>query len=125
MGHVPPSMQYLLDQIPQRIGVLNEVIKGNEAFSNVGRVAPGASLTRFISARDDGQTKELIWGILTDDRGQMHISLRDFRPFVPMLLALGETELADLLAQDYLESYVGGLNRFVAELSALITLKES
>jgi hypothetical protein len=125
LGHLPPSMQNLLDQIPQRIGALNEVIKGNEGFSNVGRVAPGASLTRFISAKDDGQTKELIWGTLTDDQGQMHISLRDFRPFVPQLLALGETELADLLAQDYLEGYVAGLNRFAAELSALITLKES
>jgi hypothetical protein len=60
LGHLPPSMQNLLDQIPQRIGALNEVIKGNEGFSNVGRVAPGASLMRFISAKDDGQTKELI-----------------------------------------------------------------
>jgi hypothetical protein len=54
----------------------------------------------------------------------MHISLRDFRPFVSQLVALGETELADLLARDYLESYVQGLNRYVAELSTLITLKE-
>jgi hypothetical protein len=124
LAHMPPSMQNLLDQIPQRIGVLNEIIKGNEVFSNVGRVAPGSSLTRFISAKDDGQTKELIWGILTDDQGQMHITLRDFRPFVPQLVALGETELADLLAKDYLESYVQGLNRFVVEVSNLVTLKE-
>jgi hypothetical protein len=124
LAHVPPSMQNLLDQIPQHIGVLNEVIKGSEVFSNVGRVAPGTSLTRFISAKDDGQTKELIWGILTDDQGQMHITLRDFRPFVPQLLALGETELADLLAKDYLDGYVQGLNHFVAELSMLITVKE-
>lgn len=124
LGYLPASMQNLLDQIPQRIGVLNEVIKGNEVFSNVGRVAPGTSLTRFLSAKDDGQTKELIWGILTDDQGQMHISLRDFRPFVSHLVALGETELAGLLVRDYLESYVKGLNRFVAELSTLITSKE-
>jgi len=124
LGHLPASMQNLLDQIPQRIGALNEIIKGNEVFSNVGRVAPGTSLTRFMSAKDDGQTKELIWGILTDDQGQMHISLRDFRPFVSQLVALGETELANLLARDYLESYVQGLNRFVAELSILITSKE-
>ncbi len=125
LAHLPGSMQHLLDQIPQHIGILNEIIKGSEVFSNVGRVAPGTSLTRFISARDDGQTKELIWGILTDDQEQMRISLRDFRPFVPRLLALGETELADLLARDYLESYVQGLNYFVTELSAIITLKES
>jgi hypothetical protein len=124
LAHLPPSMQHLLDQIPQRIGVLNEIVKGNEVFSNVGRVAPGTSLTRFISAKDDGQTKELIWGILTDDQGHMHISLRDFRPFTPKLLALGESELANCLAQDYLDGYVHGLNRFVTELSTIITLKK-
>lgn len=124
LGHLPASMQNLLDQIPQRIVALNEIIKGNEVFSNVGRVAPGTSLTRFISAKDDGQTKELIWGILTDDQGHMHISLRDFRPFVSRLVILGETGLAELLTRDYLESYVQGLNHFVAELSTLITLKE-
>jgi hypothetical protein len=124
LAHLPSSMQHLLDQIPQRIGVLNEIVKGNEVFSNVGRVAPGTSLTRFISAKDDGQTKELIWGILTDDEGRMHISLRDFRPFTPGLLALGESELADRLAQDYLDGYVQGLNHFVSELSTIIALKE-
>lgn len=124
LAHLPAPMQHLLDQIPQHIGILNEIIKGSEVFSNVGRVAPGASLTRFISAKDDGQTKELTWGILTDDQEQMRISLRDFRPFVPQLVALGEKELADLLAQDYLDSFVQGLNRFVAELSAIITQKE-
>ncbi len=123
LAHLPPSMQHLLDQIPQRIGVLNEIIKGSEVFSNVGRVAPGSSLARFISAKDDGKTKELIWGILTDDEGRMHISLRDFRPFVFHLLALGEATLADLLAQDYLDSYVKGLNRFVADLSTIIALE--
>jgi hypothetical protein len=39
-------------------------------------------------------------------------------------LALGEEELAHLLARDYLESYVHGLNYFVAELSAIVTSKE-
>ena len=120
LAHLPPSMQSLLDQIPQRIGVLNEVVKGNEVFSNVGRVAPGATLTRFISAKDDGETKELVWGILTDDQGRMQISLRDFRPFVPMLLALGEAPLADLLAQDYLEGYFEGFNRFLVKLETVL-----
>lgn len=122
LAHLPASMQHLLDQIPQHIGVLNEIIKGNEVFSNVGRVASGTSLTRFISAKDDGETKELVWGVLTDDQGRMRVSLRDFRPFVPLLLALGEASLADLLAQDYLESYVQGFNGFVTELSAIIAL---
>ena len=124
LAHLPASMQYVLDQIPQRIGFLNEVIKGNEVFSNVGRIAPGVSLTRFLSAKDDGQTKELVWGILTDDRDQMFISLRDFRPFVPLLLALGESALADQLAQDYLDSYVEGFNRFLVELGDIIAQKE-
>jgi hypothetical protein len=123
LAHLPTSMQHLLDQIPQRIGVLNDIIKGNEVFSNVGRVAPGASLTRFASAKDDGETKELVWGILTDDQDRMCISLRDFRPFVPPLLTLGESELADLLAQDYLESYVQGFNHFVADLGAIVALQ--
>jgi hypothetical protein len=124
LAHLPASMQHLLDQIPQRIGVLNEVIKGTEVFSNVGRVAAGTSLTRFISARDDGETKELVWGILTDDENCMHVTLRDFRPFVSPLLALGEEGLARLLVQDYVESYALGFNRFVAELSTLITARE-
>ncbi|MBN1177577.1 MAG: hypothetical protein JXD18_00060 [Anaerolineae bacterium] len=124
LAHLPPSMQHLLDQIPQRIGVLNEIIKGNEVFSNVGRVAPGTSIVRFISARDDGQTKELVWGIVTDDQERMQISLRDFRPFVPLLLDLGEAFLADLLAQDYLDSYVSGFNRFVAELNTLVAVEK-
>lgn len=125
LAHLPASMQHLLDQIPQRIGMLNEIIKGNEVFSNVGRVAPGSSLTRFISAKDDGRSKELVWGVLTDDEERMHISLRDFRPYVPALLALGEQALAQALADDYLSSYVKGFNRFIVELSAIVTLKKA
>ncbi|HDQ73341.1 MAG TPA: hypothetical protein ENN19_14800 [Chloroflexi bacterium] len=120
LAHLPNSMQHLLDQVPQRIGILNEVLKGNEVFSNGGRVAPGSSLTRFISAKDDGETKALVWGVLTDDQDRMQISLRDFRPFVPPLLALGERTLVDLLAEDYLQSYVRGFNRFVADLGVLV-----
>jgi hypothetical protein len=120
LAHLPPSMQQLMDGIPQRVGALNEIIKGNEVFSNVGRVAPGSTITRFVSAKDDGETKELIWGVVTDDEGCMHVSLRDFRPFVPQLLALGEDGLANLLAQDYLTAYVQGFNRFVLELGDII-----
>ena len=121
-GLIPPL---LLDQVPQRIGVLNEIIKGNEVFSNVGRVAPGSTITRFISAKDDGETKELIWGVITDDQGRMHVSLRDFRPFVPQLLALNEDGLANILAQDYLMTYVRGFNRFVLDLGDVIAAREA
>lgn len=120
LGHLPPAMQHMLDQIPQKIGVLNEVVKGNEVFSNVGRVARGSTLNRFISAKDDGVTKELVWGILTNDKGRMHISLRDFRPFIPMLLEMGEPQLADLLARDYLDGYVDSFNNFISELSGIV-----
>jgi hypothetical protein len=130
LGHLSPSMQYLLDSIPQRIGMLNEIIKGNEVFSNVGRVAQGSTLRRFTSAKDDGESKVLVWGILTDDQNVMHISLRDFRKFVPLLLALereeapGAENLAHLLAQDYLDSYVTTLNHLVKTLGHLVTVKE-
>ncbi len=120
LGHLPPAMQHLLDVIPQRISVLNEVIKGSEVFSNVGRVARHSTLHRFVSAKDDGATKTLVWGVLTDDRDVMHISLRDFRPFVPRLLAAGEEELAQQLAQDYLDTYVRGFNRFVRTLGTFV-----
>ncbi|MGD9100071.1 MAG: hypothetical protein PVF45_06290 [Anaerolineae bacterium] len=122
LAHLPASMQNLLDQVPQRIGVLNEIIKGTEVFSNVGRVAQGSSLSRFCSARDDGATKWLIWGVLSDDAGMLHLSLRDFRPFVPLLLKTPTgRELADSLAHDFLHGYVKGFNRFVARLGAIVS----
>ncbi len=123
LAHLPPSMQNLMDGIPQRVGALNEIIKGSEVFSNVGRVAPGSTITRFISAKDDGETKELIWGVITDDENRMHVSLRDFRPFIPQLLALNEGELANMLAQDYLMTYVRGFNRFILDLGDIVAAR--
>jgi hypothetical protein len=123
LAHLPTSMQYLLDQIPQQVGVLNEVVKGEEVFSNVGRVARGSSLTRFMSAKDDGQTKTLVWGVLTDDSGTMHVSLRDFRPHVSPLQVEGYEGLARRLAQDYLDSYVRTLND-IAEMLMRLALAE-
>ncbi|MBN1876264.1 MAG: hypothetical protein JXA33_18715 [Anaerolineae bacterium] len=123
LGHLPPSMQHLLDTIPQRFSVLNEIIKGNEVFSNVGCVARGSTLHRFTSAKDDGETKTLVWGVLTDNTGTMHISLRDFRPFISPLLELKEDTLAHTLAQDYVDSYVETLNQLVKDLSKIVALK--
>jgi hypothetical protein len=123
LAHLPATLQHVLDQVPQRIGVLNEIIKGNEVFSNVGRVAPGSSLTRFISAKDDGESKELVWGVMTDDQGRLRVSLRDLRPFVPLLLAMGETGTADLLAQDYVTSYVNTLDELVNGLSDMVAAR--
>ncbi len=116
VGLLPESMHHLLDQIPQRIGLLNEVLKGEEVFSNVGRVARGSSLVRFTSAKDDGRSKTLVWGILTDDSGQIHISLRDFRPHVGPLIEAGYDRLAFKLAQDYVESYALTVNLLARRL---------
>ncbi|GIK36761.1 MAG: hypothetical protein BroJett011_05940 [Chloroflexota bacterium] len=120
MAHLPDSLLTLLDQIPRRIDVLNEVIKGEEVFSNVGRVARGSSLTRFISAKDDNENKTLVWGFLTDDRDVLHLSLRDFRPHVAALQQLGKIDLAELMLKDYLDSFAQGFNEFVARLLDLL-----
>ena len=55
----------------------------------------------------------------------MRVSLRDFRPFVSQLLALGEDGLANMLAQDYLAAYVQGFNRFVLGLGDIIAAQET
>lgn len=120
LGHLPPSVQNMLDQIPQRIDVLNEVLKGEEVFSNVGQVARESSLTRFISAKDDSDGKSLVWGVMTDRSGQMFISLRDFRPHVGALIRLGRRELAVQIVNDYLTAYVRGLNEFMAQLNDIV-----
>jgi hypothetical protein len=116
MAHLPDSLLMLLDQIPRRIDVLNEVIKGEEVFSNVGRVARGSSLTRFISAKDDNENKTLVWGFLTDDKDVLHLSLRDFRPHVAALQQLGKNDLAEMMLKHYLDSFAQGFNEFVARL---------
>jgi len=116
MAHLPDSLLKLLDEIPRRIDILNEVIKGEEVFSNVGRVDRGSSLTRFISAKDDNENKTLVWGILTDDKDILHLSLRDFRPHVAALQQLGRIDLAELMLQHYVDSFAQGFNEFVAHL---------
>ena len=76
LAHLPVPVQRLLDKIPGRFDILNDLIKGREVFSNVGRVAPGSSLTRFMTAKDDNEKKELAWGVLTDADGVMHVTIR-------------------------------------------------
>jgi hypothetical protein len=46
----------------------------------------------------------------------MRITLRDFRPHVALLVAAGHKDLATGLAQDYLDAYARGLNRFITDL---------
>jgi hypothetical protein len=124
LGHLPQPMQYLLDLIPQKIGILNEILKGREVFSNVGQVAATSSLTRFASARDDGETKLLIWGVMSDATGRLAVSLRDFRPHVAPLLKGGRGDLADILAQDYLDDYAAGVNALVRRLQRVLSYIE-
>jgi hypothetical protein len=120
LAHVPDSLLKLLDEIPRRIDVLNEVLKGEEVFSNVGRVARGSSLARFISAKDDNENKTLVWGVLTNDHEVLHLSLRDFRPHVAALQRLGRLDLAELMVRHYLDSFAQGFNYFVARLLEIL-----
>jgi hypothetical protein len=119
LAHMPTPLQQLLDKIPGRFDMLNDIIKGREVFSNVGVVAPTSTLTRFITAKDDNEKKTLAWGVVTDADGVMRISLRDFRPHVGLLIAAGERELATRLAQDYLNAYAWGFNLYIRELQRI------
>jgi hypothetical protein len=116
MAQMPTPLQRLLDQIPSRFDILNELLKGREIFSNLGAVARGSSLTRFAPAKDDNDKQALAWGILTDASGTMVISLRDFRPHVAALIAAGHKRLALDIAQHYLDSYARGFNDYVRDL---------
>lgn len=120
LAHLPTPLQRVLDKIPERFDVLNDIIKGREVFSNVGAVAPGSTLTRFITAKDDNEKKTLAWGVITDAGGVMRISLRDFRQHVCLLEAAGHRDLAVRMCQDYLDAYVHGLNRYVADVRRII-----
>lgn len=119
LGHLPGSVRKLLDNIPNRVEVLNEVIKGEEVFSNIGRVTVGSTLRRFMTAKDDNQQKTLTWSIQTDDKNVAHVTLRDFRPYVKVLLDARLEHLAQLVVQDYLDVYVNGLNHYVVELGEI------
>ncbi len=116
LAHFPAPVQHLLEQVPAQFEVLNDLLKGREVFSNVGAVASTSTLTRFLSAKDDNDKKTLVWGVITDAQGVMHLSLRDFRPHVALLTACGQSDLARRLVQHYLDSYAHGLNHFVREL---------
>ena len=123
MAHLPDSLVKFLDEIPRRIDILNEIIKGEEVFSNVGRVAAGSSLARFVSAKDDNENKTLVWAVLTDDNEVMHLSLRDFRPYVATLAKLNRLNLAEIIIGDYLDTFVIGFNQLVASLLDILNAR--
>jgi hypothetical protein len=116
LAHLPSSIQHRLDSILTEVDVLNDLTKGNEVFSNVGAVVPTSTLTRFLSAKDDNEKKDLVWGVLTDAEGIMRVTLRDFRPHVRLFVEVGYQDLANRITQDYLDSFAKGLNHFVTDL---------
>ena len=103
LAHMPKAVQRLLDEIPGQFDLLNEIIKGEEVFSNIGHVPAESSIRRFMTAKDDNPHKSLAWGIVTDTQDIVHISLRDFRPHVALLWQIGKSELANQIAQDFLD----------------------
>ncbi|MCI0396373.1 MAG: hypothetical protein L0332_24600 [Chloroflexi bacterium] len=116
LAHIPIPIQRLLDKIPGRFDVLNDLIKGREVFSNVGAVVASSSLTRFSTAKDDNEKKSLAWGVLTDAEGAMRITLRDFRYHVGPLVEAGQRQLAESITQHYLDTYAQEFNKFVLDL---------
>jgi hypothetical protein len=122
LAHLPDSLLSLLDEIPKRVDILNEVLKGEEVFSNIGRVARGSSITRFISAKDDNDNKRMVWAVVTDDNDILHLSLRDFRPHVQALAKVNRLDVAELILKDYLEGFVTGFNQFVEDLLKILNV---
>ncbi|NDJ51674.1 MAG: hypothetical protein GYB68_01160, partial [Chloroflexi bacterium] len=121
VSRFPPALENFLIKFWQPFPALNEVIRGDEVYSNVGVVAPGSSLQRFITAKDDGQGKVLAWGVMTDDQKRLRASLRDFRPHVKPLVEAGRQDLAHKMAKDYVDTYFASLVGLVAQLSAMMT----
>jgi hypothetical protein len=119
LAHIPTPLQRMLETIPNRFDLLNDLIRGREVFSNVGAVAPTSTLTRFLTAKDDNEKKSLAWGVITDAGGVMRISLRDFRPHVGLLQKAGQGDLATQMVQDYLNSYAEGLNQYIRDLQVI------
>ncbi|NJN54835.1 MAG: hypothetical protein HC804_08835 [Anaerolineae bacterium] len=119
LANLPLSVQRFLDSIPSRFDVLNDMLKGREVFSNVGQVASTSSLTRFMTAKDDNEKKELVWGLMTDSDQIMRITLRDFRPHVRLLTAVGRPDLNIYIATDLLESYATSLNQYVRDVKRI------
>jgi hypothetical protein len=116
LANLPVQVQRFLDRIPGQFDVVIDMLKGREVFSNAGQVVATSSLTRFMTAKDDNEKKELAWGLITDADQVMRITLRDFRPHVRLLTAAGRPDLAILIATDLLESYAANLNQYVREV---------
>lgn len=122
--HLPEWLQWFVKGFAEMFIIVNEIARGDEVYSNVGRVAKGSSLSRFMSAKDDGNTKALVWGIMTDDQGRMVVTMRDFRPHVKPLIEAGRIDLARKMAQDYVVRYTENLIGLVARLWAMLQAED-
>ncbi len=120
LSGVPKRVQAMLRNSPDKIDILNDMLKGTEVFSNVGIVAETSSLNRFITAKDDNQKKELCWGVMTRADGTMVITLRDFRPQVTALLDIEAADVAQMVTQDFLDGYGIGLQNYLREVTEII-----
>lgn len=116
LAHLPRPLQRLLDGIPEKVDLLNDIIKGREVFSNVGAVVPTSTLTRFITAKDDNDKKTLVWGVITDSGRVMRMSLRDFRPHVKLFHAAGNYKMPERIIDHYLTTYAQRLNTYINDL---------
>lgn len=123
LASVPRRLQPLFRNIPDRIDILNDMLKGTEVFSNVGHVADSSSLTRFMTAKDDNEKKELCWGVMTRADDLTMISLRDFRGPVLALAAAGAEQEAQMVTQDFLDGYARGLQIFIHQLTEIIRFR--
>jgi hypothetical protein len=74
-----------------------------------------------MTAKDDNNQKQLAWGVITDAQPTLRIHLRDFRPHVQTLHNIGRRDLAMLIAQDYLDAYAEGFNRYIRDLARITT----
>lgn len=115
-----PGLQQAADSLSDQFAVVNENIKGEEVFSNVGRVSSNSSLTRFASAKDDNIRKVLVWGIMTDHQDRLIVTLRDFREPILALARAGHAPIAHQITNDFLNAYIDGVYRFAAEVEGII-----
>jgi len=116
LAQMPISLQKMFEKMPSRFDVLNDLIRGREVFMNVGQAPARSGLKRFMSAKDDSDKKLLSWGVLTGSGNVMHITLRDARPHVQPLVQADQKAVATAITQDYLDSYVNGLNSYIQDL---------
>lgn len=122
---LPGAMQKVVDGLPGHFSFINEAIKGEEVFSNVGQVTPGSSISRFSSAKDDNDKKILVWGVMTDNDNMLKISLRDFRIPIIALVRAGHQNIAQEITEDFVSSFMTGFKTFIDEVSEIITISRN